>query len=112
MGHHDVNEADFGTGQKKLGLYVIGFISCSLLTLFSFWAVMSEQFSRAEVLSFIFVSAIIQFLVQVIFFLRLTTSTAQGRMNVMTLVFTAVVLITILTGSLVIMYNLDYYMAH
>ena len=107
-----MTEADFGTGQKKLGLYLIGFIICSILTLFSFWAVMSEQFARDVVLTFIFASAVVQFLVQVVFFLRLTTETPQGRMNVMTLLFTVVVLVTILTGSLIIMWNLDYYMAH
>lgn len=112
MEHHGINEADYGTGQKKLGMYLIGFISCSILTLISFWSVMSQRFSKIEILVIIFSSACIQFLVQVIFFLRLTTATEQGRTNIMTFLFTGVILISIILGSLWIMWNLNYYMMH
>jgi len=107
-----MNEADYGTGQKKLGMYLIGFISCSLLTLLSFWSVMSQRFSKLEVLAVIFSSALIQFLVQVICFLRLTAATEQGKTNIMTFLFTVVILISIIVGSLWIMWNLNYYMMH
>ena len=112
MEHHNMNEPDYGTGQKKLGLYLVGFISCSILTLFSFWSVMSQRFSKLEVLAIIFSLACIQFLVQVIFFLRLSTQTEQGRTNIMTFLFTGIILISIILGSLWIMWNLNYYMMH
>lgn len=112
MKHHGVNESDYGTGQKKLGMYLVGFISCSILTLFSFWSVMSQRFSKLEVLAIIFSLAGIQFLVQVIFFLRMTTQTQQGRTNIMTFLFTGVILTSIICGSLWIMWNLNYYMMH
>jgi cytochrome o ubiquinol oxidase operon protein cyoD len=112
MDHLRANEPDYGTGQKKLGLYLVGFISCSILTLVSFWAVMSQRFSKLEVLTLILTSACIQFLVQVIFFLRLSTQTEQGRTNIMTFLFTGVVLTSIICGSLWIMWNLNYYMIH
>lgn len=107
-----MKESDYGTGQKKLGLYLVGFISCSILTLLSFWAAMSQRFSKLEVLVLILSSAGIQFLVQAIFFLRLTTQTEQGRTNIMTFLFTGVILISIILGSLWIMWNLNYYMIH
>lgn len=107
-----MKESDYGTGPKKLGLYLVGFISCSILTLLSFEAVMSQRFSKLEVLALIFSSACMQFLVQVIFFLRLTTQTEQGRTNIMTFLFTVVILISIILGSLWIMWNLNYYMMH
>jgi cytochrome o ubiquinol oxidase operon protein cyoD len=110
--HHGIHTPDYGTGEKKLGLYTVGFVSCSLLTLFSFWSVMCQKFSKTEVLVFIFSSACIQFLVQVICFLRLSAKTEQGKTNVMTFLFTGVVLASILVGSLWIMSNLNYYMAH
>ncbi len=112
MHHHDMTQPDYGTGQKKLGIYLTGFIICSILTLISFWAVMSEQFVKNQVLLIIFVSAIIQFLVQVLCFLRLNTQTEQGRMNVMSLLFTGVILVAVIAGSLWIMWNLAYFMAH
>lgn len=112
MNHHDVSQPDYGTGQKKLGIYVFGFISCSILTLISFWAVMSEKFAKNDVLIIIFIAAIIQFIVQVVCFLRLNTQTEQGRMNVMSLLFTGVILVAVIAGSLWIMWNLAYFMAH
>ena len=112
MEHDGQKEPDYGTGPKKPGMYWVGFISCSILTLLSFWAVMSQRFSKREVLALIFSSACIQFLVQVIFFLRLTTQTEQGRTNIMTLLFTGVILVSIILGSLWIMWNLNYYMMH
>ena len=111
MEHHD-NKPDYGTGQKKLGMYLIGFINCSLLTLFSFWSVLSQKFSKWETLVLILSSAGIQLLVQVIFFLRLSAKTKQGKTNIMSFLFTCVVLISIMLGSLWIMGNLNYYMMH
>ncbi len=107
-----MNEPDYGTAQKKLSLYLIGFISCSILTLFSFWSVMSQRFSKLEVLALIFSSACIQFLVQVLFFLRLSTASEQGKTNIMAFLFTGVILTSIILGSLWIMWNLNYYMMH
>ena len=107
-----MNQPDYGTGPKKLGLYLLGFISCCLLTLISFGAVISHYFSRVEVIILIFSSACIQFLMQIIFFLRLNTKTQQGKTNVLTFVFTGGVLTSIIVGSLWIMWNLNYYMVH
>lgn len=112
MDHHGAKASDYGTGQKKLGLYIVGFISCSLLTLLSFWGVMSQNFSKTAILTLIFSSACVQFLVQVVCFLRLSTQTEQGKMNVMTFLFTGVILTSIILGSLWIMWNLNYYMVH
>lgn len=112
MEHQDNNEPDYGTGKKKLGVYVIGFITCSLLTVFSFWSVQSQKFSKFETLMLILSSAGIQLLVQVVFFLRLTTKTKQGKTNIMSFLFTCVVLVAIMLGSLWIMGNLNYYMMH
>lgn len=112
MQHHEMNQPDYGTGQKKLGMYLVGFISCSVLTLLSFWSVMSQRFSKLEILTIILSSACLQFLVQVVFFLRLSTQTEQGRTNMMTFIFTGVILVTIIVGSLWIMWNLNYYMVH
>ena len=109
MSHHEVGQSDYGTGQKKLGMYLAGVISCIILTIIAFWAVMSERFSKVEVLTIIFSAACIQFLVQVICFLRLTTETEQGKTNVMTFVFTGVILLCFVVGSLWIMNNLNYY---
>lgn len=112
MDHHEIDQSDYGTGQKTLGVYVIGIISCSILTLISFWAVMSSQLTKGEIFAVIYSSAIIQFLVQLICFLRLNTQTEQGRTNVVSIVFTGVILMSVVLGSLWIMWNLNYNMMH
>lgn len=110
MHQHETNQPDYGTGQKKLGMYVMGIIGCAILTLIAFWAVMYSQYSTHTIFAIIYTAAVVQFLVQVICFLRLNTETQQGVTNVMSLVFTGVILVSIISGSLWIMWNLNYYM--
>jgi len=107
MNHH---ESDYGTGQKKLGIYFMGLVFCTILTLLAFWTVMASKFSKGEMLFIIGSAALIQFVVQLLFFLRLNTQTEQGRINVVSIVFTGVILVTIVFGSLWIMWNLNYNM--
>lgn len=106
INHHP----DFGVGEKKLGIYLIGFVLCCILTLIAFGSVMWFNFSKAAVFITIFAAAIIQFLVQLIFFLRLHLKTLQAQANVMTFVFTGVILLSVVIGSLWIMWSLNYNM--
>lgn len=110
MGHEHVGQPDYGTGQKKLSVYVFGAISCVILTLVAFWAVLSGNLTKAQVLTVIFLAALIQFFVQVLCFLRLNAKTEQGQMNVLSLVFTVVILVSVVAGTLWIMWSLDYFM--
>ncbi len=111
MDDHQLDQPDYGTGQKKLNIYIFGLITCAVLTLFSFWVVITKRFSGWE-FAIIYLLACIQFLVQVICFLRLNIQTHQGRINVMTFLFTGIILLVIVTGSLWIMWNLGYNMMH
>jgi cytochrome o ubiquinol oxidase operon protein cyoD len=110
MDHTELSHHDFGTGEKKLTIYTAGMIACVLLTILSFWVVMSHQLTKRQIIFIIFASACIQFLVQVFCFLRLNTATPQGRLNVMILLFTFAVLFCIVLGSVWIMLNLHYNM--
>lgn len=110
MHDHQTAAPDFGTGQKRLSIYVAGIISCAILTLISFWAVMSGAVSNANAFIIIHASACVQFFVQLLCFLRLNTQTEQSKNNVIAIVFTGVILISIIVGSLWIMANLNYYM--
>lgn len=108
MSRHYLEKIDFGTGEKRLGLYFKGVIFCVILTLISFWVVGSKQYTFTESFILIFLSAIIQFIVQVIFFLRLNTQTEQGLTNVLSFVFTGVILVCIVSGSIWIIWHLHY----
>jgi cytochrome o ubiquinol oxidase operon protein cyoD len=109
MENHSAHEVDFGTGHKSLLIYSIGIVLCSILTLISFGAVLSKQFSQGWLIAIIFISAVAQLAVQVFCFLRLNTKTAQGLSNVLSLLFTMIILISIVIGSLWIMHNLAYF---
>jgi len=108
----DHHQPDFGTGEKKLGIYATGFMVCCVLTLIAFASVMTHSFSKGMLFFIIFLTAIIQFFVQLICFLRLNIKTNQGKMNVMSIAFTGVILTVIVAGSLWIMWNCNYYMSH
>lgn len=110
MEQHETIHPDYGTGEKKLGIYLIGLLLCSILTLLAFWIVMSGQYTKWQMFIVIYPAACTQFLVQVICFLRLNTATDQGRNNIMAFIFTGVILTSIIVGSLWIMWNLNYNM--
>ncbi len=110
MHHHEISQPDYGTGKKKLGIYVVGLICCSILTLIAFGMVMANMFPRWAVFTVIYSAACMQFLVQLFCFLRLNTQTKQGKINVMSILFTGVILLFIVAGSLWIMWNLNYNM--
>lgn len=107
---HDAKQPDYGTGQKKLSIYLLGLLICSILTLLAFWVVIANPLGKHETFIMIYSAACLQFFVQLICFLRLNTQTEQGRMNVMAILFTGVILLSIIIGSLWIMFNLDYNM--
>jgi len=106
----ELSQPDYGTARKKLGIYLIGLLICTILTLMAFEIAQHPHFSRGLNLLFIYMAAFAQFLVQVICFLRLTTETEQGVNNILSFIFTIVILITIIAGSWWIMWSLNYYM--
>jgi len=108
----DATGPDYGTGEKTLGIYVLGFALCIILTLIPFGAVMHPELTAIPTLTIIYVSAILQFLVQVICFLRLNYSSKQARMNTLSFILSIFILFVIVAGSLWIMWNLNYRMMH
>lgn len=107
-------EQTYDTDKKKLSIYVIGMILCLILTLISFMTVLVTYtlFSKTVMLSIIFISASVQFMVQVIFFLQLNAKNEQSRMNLMSFVFTIVILIVLVGCSLWILWSLHYRMVN
>ena len=103
-------EPDYGTGAKTLEIYIIGFVTCLLLTLLPFGAVMVPVLSHATTVGLVVACAFAQFFVQVVCFLRLNLNTAQARLNVQSFALCIFILFVIIAGSLWIMWNLNYFM--
>ncbi len=100
----------------NLRSYIIGFVSSIVLTLaaFSFvWEHVNSDHGSLHVFvtSWIVGLAVIQLVVQLVFFLHLGEE-SKPRWNLTVFSFMLLVLIILVFGSLWIMNNLDYHMMH
>lgn len=98
-------------GMKSLRIYVIGFFLSLMLTLISFALAGWHLMSMLSLYFCLMLLAVIQLLVQVVCFLRLNAG-AEGRWNLMAFLFTVLIVLVIVIGSLWIMFNLNYNMMH
>lgn len=86
--------------------YIIGFVASVVLTAIPFWVVMSEvDIPLAWALFIIFGLGAIQILVHVYYFLHVTVSAEEGW-QAMSMLFTAILLVIILAGSIWVMLHL------
>ena len=104
------HSSDYGTGKKTFGIYLTGIILCVLLTIIPFWGIMHKKIPAGWYFFTIYSCAILQLLVQVKCFLRMNTATEQSKTNMMTFLFTLLILLVIIGGSMWIMVNLNYNM--
>lgn len=94
-----------GHGSKKS--YLVGFALSAVLTFIPFWLVMSGAIADRGVTSaLVIVFAIAQILVHTICFLHVNTQ-AEGGWTMLAYIFTAVILLITIAGSLWIMYHLN-----
>jgi len=94
-----------GAGHASLRTYVIGFLLAIGLTLLPFALVMNGWLSWTATVVSIFTLAVVQILVHLHYFLHLDGSSAQ-RWNVMALVFTGIIVLILVGGSVWIMFSL------
>jgi cytochrome o ubiquinol oxidase operon protein cyoD len=86
--------------------YLIGFGLSVILTAIPFWLVMAGVIASNEVAAFVVVGlAVAQIVVHMIFFLHMDTKSESGW-TFMALIFTIVLIVIALSGSLWVMYHL------
>ena len=99
-----------GASKGNFKTYAVGFILSMILIIIAFALVMEgEMVPRWTVFAGIFGTAILQILVHLHYFLHLDTSSA-ARWNIAALVFTVLIIILFVRGTLWIMSNLNYRM--
>ncbi|MGB6068355.1 MAG: cytochrome o ubiquinol oxidase subunit IV [Desulfomonilaceae bacterium] len=98
-----------GVGRGSLKSYLTGFALSLILTAIPFALVMSGTLPFSAILASIFSSGIVQILVHLHYFLHLDASSA-ARWNVAAMIFTLLIMILFVGGTLWIMYNLHYRM--
>ena len=105
--HHGYDEElDHDTMHITVGGYVTGFVLSVILTAIPFWLVMGKVFANPTVTTFVILGfAIVQIYVHMVFFLHMT-SKAEGGWTWMSLIFTLLLVVITLSGSMWVMYHL------
>jgi|KBSMisStaDraftv2_1062788.scaffolds.fasta_scaffold43182_3 cytochrome o ubiquinol oxidase operon protein cyoD len=94
-------------GHGSYRSYLVGFLLSVILTAIPFWLVMAHPIASAGVTAaFVIVFAALQILVHTVCFLHVN-SEAEGGWTLMAYIFTAILLIITIAGSLWIMYHLN-----
>jgi len=103
-GHHD--HADHGS----LKSYATGFILAVLLTVIPFWLVMGKVFDKSSTTGFVLLGlAAVQIVVHMVYFLHMN-SKSEGGWTMLALLFTTMVVVIMMSGSLWVMYHLNHNM--
>ena len=98
-----------GVSRGSLKSYLTGFALSLILTAIPFALVMSGTWSSAAALAGIFTAGVVQILVHLHYFLHLDTS-STARWNVVALIFTLLIMVLFVGGTLWIMSSLNYRM--
>jgi cytochrome o ubiquinol oxidase operon protein cyoD len=104
MSKHEI-DVDTGASYGSYQSYVIGFASSIFLTLISFYLVATAALPPQTLYIAIGGLAMTQLLVQVVFFLHLNTH-SNASWNLLSFLFTLVMVLVLVVGTMWIMYNL------
>ena len=103
--NHD--HASHQAGHASLKGYLTGFVLSLILTAIPFWLVMGNVLeSKPLTIALIMIFGGIQMVVHMIYFLHMN-SRSEGGWTMMALIFTIVILVIVLVGSLWVMYHLN-----
>jgi cytochrome o ubiquinol oxidase subunit IV len=101
------DQHDDGHDHGSVRSYLTGFILSVILTAIPFAIVMAGGFeSRFLTAAVVVGMAIVQILVHMVYFLHMNTRSDEGW-TMMALIFTVVILVIVLSGSLWVMYNMN-----
>ena len=96
-----------GAGHGSLRGYLIGFGLSVILTAIPFWLVMDHVLPDARLTALAIMGlGVAQILVHMVFFLHMNTR-SEGGWTILALIFTLVLVIITLSGSMWVMYHLN-----
>ena len=104
---HDHHEHDDGHSPSTLKGYMTGFFLAVVLTAIPFWLVMEKVIPDSRTLAVVLlIFGAIQIVVHMIYFLHMNTK-SEGGWNMLALIFTLVLVVITLSGSIWVMYHLN-----
>jgi cytochrome o ubiquinol oxidase operon protein cyoD len=101
---HDTAAHDASHGSMRD--YVIGFLLSAVLTAVPFWLVMERPFPAFQTGIIIMGFAAVQMIVHMIFFLHMTNK-VEGGWSLTALIFTIILVVIMMSGSLWVMTHLN-----
>lgn len=102
-GHHHGDDHAHGT----FSTYMLGFVLSVVLTAIPFWLVMSGPLPSKQITALVIMAfAVVQIVVHMIYFLHMNTKSENGW-SMMALIFTIVMVVIALSGSLWVMNHLN-----
>jgi cytochrome o ubiquinol oxidase operon protein cyoD len=110
--HHELIDAQPVVAQKMLKGYWLGLILSIICTVAAFILLEKRLLNDTQLYTGLALLAIIQIWAQIAYFLQVNTRTQENRWHFISLIFTILIMLIIISGSLWIMYNLNYYMVH
>jgi cytochrome o ubiquinol oxidase operon protein cyoD len=107
-GHGDGHAA--GAAHFTLRGYVTGFVAAVILTAIPFWLVMGRTFGSSSITAAVILAfAAVQIVVHMVYFLHMSPK-SEGGWNLLALLFTVMLVVIALSGSLWVMYHLNHNM--
>lgn len=104
---HEHGDHEEAHGHGTMQGYLIGFFLSVVLTAIPFWLVMGDVLENKQLTGFIIVGfAAVQMIVHMVFFLHMNGK-IEGGWTMLALIFTVIVVVITLAGSLWVMYHLN-----
>ncbi len=101
--HHGGHQASHGSMKS----YMTGFILSVILTAIPFWMVMTGAIENKALLAgAVMAIGAVQIVVHMIYFLHMNTK-SEGGWTIMALIFTVIIVVIALSGSLWVMHHLN-----
>lgn len=101
--HGDTHD---GAPHGSLKGYMTGFVLAVILTAIPFWLVMANPFSAQATGLLVMAFAVVQIVVHMVYFLHMDTK-SEGGWTMMALIFTVLLVVIAISGSLWVMYHLN-----
>lgn len=102
---HDGHAGSVPHGTKQS--YMTGFVLSVILTTIPFAVVMSGGFASARLTAFLVLAfAVVQIIVHMIYFLHMSMKSESGW-TMTAMIFTVIVLVIAIVGTIWVMYNMD-----
>lgn len=104
---HDHDHGEGGMSHSTLKGYLTGFVLAVILTAIPFWLVMGHVFEKSSTTAIVVLGfAAVQIVVHMIYFLHMDAK-SEGGWNLLALIFTVVLVVITLAGSIWVMYHLN-----